>query len=184
LGLCQGADGAKHAKDPRLHVVKSFFMSYLRALSALLLTLVALNGHAQATEDSVKAAVNLLFTGMKTADAATIRRSFADSAILQTITANAAGKTVARLENVEDFAARVGKMTPGDADERISFGSVRVDGPLAIVWAPYSFFYKGKFSHCGVDSFQMLLVDGVWKIAYVIDTRRKNACPVGAPDAP
>jgi hypothetical protein len=159
-------------------------MSYLRALSALLPILAALNGQAQSTEDSVKAAVNLMFTGMKNADAATIRRSFADSAILQTITANAAGKTVARLESVEDFAIHVGKMGAGEADERISFGSVRVDGPLAIVWAPYSFFYKGKFSHCGVDSFQLILVDGVWKIVYVIDTRRKNACPVGAPDAP
>ena len=159
-------------------------MSYLRSLSAMLLTLAALNGQAQSTEDSVKAAVNLMFTGMKNADAATIRRSFADSAILQTITANAAGKTVARSESVEDFANHVGKMAAGDADERISFGSVRVDGPLAIVWAPYSFFYKGKFSHCGVDSFQLILVDGMWKIVYVIDTRRKNACPVGAPDAP
>ena len=158
-------------------------MSYLRSLSALLLTLAALNGQAQSTEDSIKAAVNLMFTGMKNADAATIRRSFADSAILQTITANATGKTVARLESVDDFATHVGKMAAGDADERISFGSVRVDGPLAIVWAPYSFFYKGKFSHCGVDSFQLILVDGIWKIVYVIDTRRKNACPVGAPDA-
>jgi hypothetical protein len=159
-------------------------MSYLRSLSALLLTLAALSGQAQSTEDSVKAAVNLMFTGMKNADAPTIRRSFADSAILQTITSNAAGKTVARLESVEDFAVHVGKMAAGDADERISFGSVRIDGPLAIVWAPYSFFYKGKFNHCGVDSFQLLLVDGVWKIVYVIDTRRKNACPAGAPDAP
>jgi Putative lumazine-binding len=159
-------------------------MSYLRFLSALLLTFAALNSQAQSTEDSIKAAVNGMFTGMKNADAATIRRSFADSAILQTITANAAGKTVARLESVEDFAIHVGNMAAGDADERISFGSVRVDGPLAIVWAPYSFFYKGKFSHCGVDSFQLMSVDGVWKIVYVIDTRRKNACPAGAPDAP
>jgi hypothetical protein len=159
-------------------------MPYFRSLSALLLTLAAFGGYAQTTDDSVKAAVNLLFTGMKNADAATIRRSFADSAILQTITANAAGKTVARLESVEDFAARVGKMAAGDADERITFGIMRVDGPLAVVWAPYSFYYKGKFSHCGVDSFQMLLVDGVWKVAYVIDTRRTTACPIGAPDAP
>jgi hypothetical protein len=159
-------------------------MSYVRVLSALLLTLAVLNGQAQSTEDSVKAAVNLLFMGMKNADAATIRRSFADSAILQTITANAAGKTVARLETVEDFAVHVGKMGAGDADERISFGMVRIDNALAIVWAPYSFFYKGKFNHCGVDSFQLILVDGVWKIVYVIDTRRKTACPVGAPDAP
>ena len=159
-------------------------MPYIRCLSALLLTLAAFSGRAQSTEDSVKAAVNLLFTGMKNADPATIRRSFADSAILQTITANATGKTVAPLETVEDFAAHVGKMAKGDADERISFGAVRIDGPLAIVWAPYSFFYKGTFNHCGVDSFQLLLVDGVWKIVYVIDTRRKNGCPVGAPDAP
>jgi hypothetical protein len=159
-------------------------MPYIRSLSALLLTLAAFSGRAQSTEDSVKAAVNLLFTGMKNADAGTIRRSFADSAILQTITANAAGKTVARLESVEDFAAHVGQMAKGDADERISFGAVRIDGPLAIVWTPYSFFYKGIFNHCGVDSFQLLLVDGVWKILYVIDTRRKNGCPVGAPDAP
>ncbi len=159
-------------------------MSYIRSLSALLLTLAAFSGRAQSTEDSVKAAVNGLFTGMKNADAAPIRRSFADSAILQTITANAAGKTVARLETIEDFATHVGKMAMGDADERITFGTLRVDGPLAIVWAPYSFFYKGKFNHCGVDSFQLLLVDGVWKIVYVIDTRRKNGCPVGAPDAP
>ena len=39
----------------------------------------------QTTEDSVKAAVNKLFTGMKTSNGAMIKSSFGDSAILQTL---------------------------------------------------------------------------------------------------
>jgi len=53
---------------------------------------------------------------------------------------------------------------------------IKIDGPLAFVWAPYNFFYKGKFSHCGVDCFAMVRMNGSWKIQYIIDTRRKNAC--------
>jgi hypothetical protein len=140
------------------------------SLLALAFGLASLAAHAQTAEDSVKAAVNSLFTGMKTSDAAVITRSFTDSAILQTITTPQGGVLS---EKVAAFADIVGKMTPGDADERIQFDVVRVDGPLAIVWAPYEFYYKGKYSHKGVDSFQLVRVNGVWKIQYLIDTRRK-----------
>ena len=40
---------------------------------------------AQTAEDSVKAAVNLLFASMKTGDANALKNCFSDSAILQTI---------------------------------------------------------------------------------------------------
>jgi hypothetical protein len=147
-------------------------MRYTGSLLALAFGLTAVGVHAQSTEDSVKAAVNGLFTGMKGSDAAMIRRSFADSAILQTIgTVN--GKEMIRNDKVDEFADQVGKMTPGDADERIRFDAIHIDGPLAIVWAPYEFYYKGKYSHKGVDSFQLVRINGVWKIQYLIDTRRK-----------
>ncbi|HVU96461.1 MAG TPA: nuclear transport factor 2 family protein [Puia sp.] len=139
-------------------------------LLALAFGLAAMRVSAQSsTEDSVKAAVNVLFTGMKNSDAAMTGGSFADSAILQTITPKGGILT----EKVSAFADIVGKMTPGDADERIRFDVVRIDGPLAIVWAPYEFYYKGKYSHKGVDSFQLVRVNGVWKIQYLIDTRTK-----------
>jgi len=131
--------------------------------------------NAQSTEDSVKAAVNLLFTGMIQSDAAKIRSSFTDSAILQSIVEKD-GKTRTRTESVEEFAKSISKLEKGVADERIRFDVIKIDGPLAIVWAPYSFYYKGQLNHCGVDSFQMLLVDGVWKIQYLVDTRRKQPC--------
>jgi hypothetical protein len=135
----------------------------------------ATSANTRSTEDSVKAAVNLLFTGMLQSDAALIRSSFTDSAILQTIFEKD-GKTIARNDGVEEFARAIAKLEKGVADERIRFDVIRIDGPLAIVWAPYSFYYKGQLNHCGVDSFQMLLVGGVWKIQYLIDTRRKQPC--------
>jgi hypothetical protein len=148
---------------------------------ALLLLLVAISAHgllqAQTTEDSVKAAVNQLFEGMKTANAGLVRTAFADSAILQTIiTRNKEGKTVIRNEAVSGFAEFVGKEQSGAADERIQFETIKIDGPLAIVWTPYKFYFNGNFSHCGVNSFQLVRLNGQWKIQYLIDTRRKDKC--------
>jgi len=95
---------------------------------------------------------------------------------LQTIGANREGKTIIRNEKVSGFAESVSKATKGDLDERIDFGSIKIDGGLASVWTPYKFYYKGQFSHCGVNSFQLVRINGAWKIQYLIDTRRKQPC--------
>ena len=129
---------------------------------------------AQSAEDSIKAAVNKLFEGMKNADASLVTGSFTDSAVLQTITRNKEGKTVVRNEQVKDFAEFISRQQKGAADERISFETIKIDGPLAIAWTPHKFYYEGKFSHCGVNSFQLVRVDDQWKIQYLIDTRRRQ----------
>jgi len=131
---------------------------------------------SQSAEDSVKSAVNLLFEGMKNADASMLQKAFADSAILQTIARTKEGKMMIRNENVNGFAESIGKLGKGDADERIQFETIKIDGPLAIVWTPYKFYYKGQFSHCGVNSFQLVRINGEWKIQYLIDTRRREGC--------
>jgi hypothetical protein len=132
--------------------------------------------HAQSAEDSVKAVINSLFAGMKNADADMIKAAFSDSAILQTITRNKEGKTVVVTDKVDDFASLVGNLKKDSADERIVFESIKIDGPLAIAWTPYNFFYNGKFDHCGANSFQLVRFDGIWKIQYLIDTRRRKGC--------
>jgi len=132
--------------------------------------------NAQSAEDSVKAVVNTLFTGMKNADAVLLKSVFADSAVLQTISRTKEGKTIVRTENVSEFADFVGKLKKDSADERIQFETIKINGPLAIVWTPYNFYLNGKFSHCGVNSFQLVRFDGVWKIQYLIDTRRRQGC--------
>ncbi len=145
---------------------------FLILFTLLVLTTII---HAQTAEDSVKQTVNKLFAAMKESDRKSLQEAFADSAILQTIL-DKNGKTVVETEAVKDFATSISKISKGDADERISFDVVKIDGDLAIVWAPYQFYWKGIFSHCGADSFQLVRINGVWKIQYLIDTRRKEKC--------
>lgn len=132
--------------------------------------------HAQTAEDSVKAVINRMFTAMKNADPVLLKSCFADSMILQTIIRNKEGQTIVRNETTTGFIEIISKEAPGNADERISFDVVKIDGPLALAWTPYQFYYKGQFSHCGVNSFQLVRFNGEWKIQYLIDTRRRQGC--------
>lgn len=132
--------------------------------------------NAQSAEDSVRNVINKMFTGMREADTAMIKSCFADSMIMQTISRNKEGNLIVRNESPSGFISFIAKEAKGNADERISFETVKIDGPLAMAWTPYIFFYKGQFSHCGVNSFQLIRFNGEWKIQYLVDTRRRQGC--------
>jgi hypothetical protein len=105
-----------------------------------------------------------------------ILKSFADSAYLQTIGKSQDGRTVVRNESVARFASSISKQAKGALDEQIQFESIKIDGDLASVWTPYKFYFSGKLSHCGVNSFQLVRLNGSWRIQYLIDTRRRSGC--------
>jgi hypothetical protein len=149
-------------------------MKFLFASLFLLMSITA-KSQTPAT-DSVKAVVNSLFVAMKTSDAALLLSAFNDSAILQTIVTNKEGKMVVKNEPVKNFANAISKATSGSLDERIQFDMIKIDGALASVWTPYSFYYNNTFSHCGVNSFQLVRTSAGWKIQYLVDTRRKSGC--------
>lgn len=68
--------------------------------------------------------------------------------------------------------------------ERIWDPEVRVSGDLASVWAPYDFYVDGAFSHCGVNTIQLVRVAGGWRISAVSYTiARPPACALH-PDGP
>ena len=85
-----------------------------------------------------------LFLGMKNADPELVKSAFAESAVLQTITKDGTVKS----DSISDFIASVSKFTKGDLDERIIVEAIHTDGNLATVFTPYSFYLKGKLSHC------------------------------------
>lgn len=60
-------------------------------------------------------------------------------------------------------------------EERISKPQVMVDHDLAVVWAPYTFLLEGKPHHCGIDVFNLVRVDGHWRIAAIADNSRACA---------
>jgi len=123
-------------------------------------------------EDAVKSTVNQLFTGMKNSDSLLIRNSFSKNAVLQTITKTGEVKN----ESIDNFVRSISKAEKQSLDERITFSNILIDGNLASAWTPYEFYYKGQFSHCGVNSFQLVKSNNEWKIQYIIDTRRKDNC--------
>ena len=132
-------------------------------------------GFGQSSIDSVKMVINNFFTAMNMSDKEALTNTLADSAVLQTII-NRQGKVQVKNESVPAFINSISALPKGAAEERITFKSVMTDGDLASAWTPYQFYFKGKFSHCGVNSFQLIRVNGSWKIQYIIDTRRKTNC--------
>ncbi len=132
---------------------------------------------AQSDESMIKETIMAMFDGMRKGDSTLVRFAFADNAIMQGIDKDRTGKTVVRDGGgLKNFLNAVG--TPHDQvwDEQIEFSSILIDGAMASVWTPYEFHLGGKFSHCGVNSFQLYKGEKGWKIIYLVDTRRKDAC--------
>ena len=147
-----------------------------RAFIFFLTAFFSMQIFAQSAEDSVKQAVNAMFTAMRNGDGPGLQNSFSSTAVLQTIKKDKEGTISVATEDIKEFVDFVSKQKKGAADERITFETIKIDGPLAIVWTPYKFYFESKFSHCGVNSFQLIRLKEGWKIQYIIDTRRKDGC--------
>lgn len=132
-----------------------------------------------AQEAAVVEAIHALFDAMKAKDTEALAALFHPEARLLS-TSVQGGSTVVQSVAIPDFVASVGS-SPADLEERIWDEEVRVDGPLATAWTPYAFFVDGEFSHCGVNSFQLARMEEGWRIVHVMDTRRAEDCPEGAP---
>lgn len=127
-------------------------------------------------EAAVKATINRLFDGMRNADTTMLRNAFAAKNTLETIAKTKDGKFVVRTESLANFIKSIGTPHAEKYDERIVFTKILIDANLASVWTDYKFYVGDKFSHCGVNSFQLFKGDDGWKIIYLIDTRRKDNC--------
>ena len=148
-------------------------------IALLILTcLISFSAFAQSDDEKgVRAAITQLFDGMRKADTTLFKAVFAPTASLQSIAKNKEGAVSVRNESISGFISSVGKQKPGALDERLSAYDVKIDAELAIAWTPYVFYFNGQKSHCGVNVFTLVKLNGSWKIQSIIDTRRKENCP-------
>lgn len=124
---------------------------------------------AQNDKEQIKKTVENFFTAMKNADDNALKNTFSETVVFQTVAKDGTVKT----EDAQKFAEGISKYAKGDLDEQITIRKILTDGQLASVWMDYQFVFKGKVSHCGVNSFQLVKQNGIWKIQYIIDTRKK-----------
>jgi uncharacterized protein (TIGR02246 family) len=173
------------ARPPRLPITTRRRGPMKRILTAVLLCLpfiaparAAAQAVAPADEDAaVRAVVVRLFDGMRAGNGAVFAEVFTPDARLQTAGMRRDGTTALTSMAVDSFAAMVSQPRDFILDERLDAWHVRVDGPLAIVTVDYSFYAGERFSHCGIDAFQMFKSAEGWKIFQLTDTRRTTGCP-------
>ena len=83
-------------------MLNKFNKSILLLLLSTLITGSA--AYAQNAEDSIKAVINKMFTGMKNSDTAMVKECFTETAVLQTFGKNKEGKTIITTDTPSDFA--------------------------------------------------------------------------------
>jgi hypothetical protein len=77
-----------------------------------------------------------------------------------------------RQQNNAELAPNAAEYTERYWDE-----IVLVNDLMAVFWAPYDFYIDGVFSHCGVDVFDLVKLDGQWKLANSMYTVIRTGCP-------
>ena len=126
--------------------------------------------------EAVKKVITTFFDGMRRGDSTMVRRTLSPAAIFHGFGGKPGQAPTLEIENINGFLKAVATPHAQVWDERVEFERVLIDANLASVWAPYEFYMGSKFSHCGYDSFQLVKLADGWKIAHVIDTRRKDKC--------
>ncbi len=143
-------------------------------VAATVLALGTTPALAQSEADAL-AAVEQIFEGMRTANADMVRDVFASEARFAMIDADASPAAI-RSQSVEGWLSAIAD-SDGRWDERVYQMSASVDGSMASVWAPYTFYLDGEISHCGINSIEMLHDGTGWKVTQISDTRRRTGCP-------
>lgn len=145
-------------------------------LAGIFSLLLCFPAFSQTEEEQVEAVIRSLFDGMRSKNSDQVAAAFSKDALMQTVMAKPEGSEVGS-NAVADFVKRIAS-TPAETnlDERILEYQIKVDGTMASAWTPYQFYVNGNFSHCGVNSFQLVKMADGWKIVYIIDTRRKEPC--------
>jgi len=150
-------------------------IKYILLATLLISTLCRSQG---AIEREVEGVIKTFFEGFHKADTVLMKQTMADQLVFQTAYKNKEQKDILKEDDVAGFIKAIGSGRPviEKWEERISSYSIQVDGNMANAWTEYEFWLDGKFSHCGVNSFQLFHDNGTWKIIYLIDTRRRLSC--------
>lgn len=127
--------------------------------------------------NSPKNLVENFFVAFHAQDTSALKIFAIEGVKLESVSMDAEGNTKLTSEEYSNFIKSIASI-PAEAsfEEKLHEFRIEENGPLATVTTPYSFYYDGNFSHCGVNSFQLVKFNGEWKIVYLIDTRGKENC--------
>ena len=143
--------------------------------AACMVAVVAVSpAHADPRAD-VLAAVETTLRAINRQVAALFEQIMLPGAIITAQSYDADGVLRTGVLTVPEMAKRLSR--PGHTvEESIHEPTVLVQRDLAHVWAPYTLDYDGKRLHCGVDSFGLARVNGVWRVTSLTWTAEPKGC--------
>ena len=125
-------------------------------------------GDAQNDEErAVIAAAQAVFDAMEALDAEAFRNAVVPDGFLLSV-----GPGTTRRSTRDQFAANIARQTT-PMIERMWDPEVRIDGPVATLWAAYDFYSAAEFSHCGTDAFQLVQTADGWKVVMISYTSQQ-----------
>jgi hypothetical protein len=122
--------------------------------------------------DAVVAVVQRFFDAMGSRDAAAMKTVLMTEGSFFSVREDGS----VRATSIKDWIDRL----PSGKEkflERMWNPEVKVHRGIAVVWTPYDFYRDGKFSHCGVDAFDLVKTPAGWKISGGTFTIEKSNCP-------
>ncbi|MCC9065317.1 nuclear transport factor 2 family protein [Flavobacterium piscisymbiosum] len=127
-----------------------------------------------AQKQDVERAIEIFFEGFHQKDTVKMQSVCSSKIILQSISESTIkGNKLSDETAKELYKSIVSIPSTMKFREKIINYNIQIDGTMAHVWAPYEFFVNDKLSHTGVNMFTLFKENHIWKIIYLIDTRRK-----------
>lgn len=144
---------------------------------AAILSIGVARASAQHSDDAKAAVgvVNQLFTEMAAANPAGILALHTPTSDLAAVFKQRDGKTRYQSINGEAFSKMFTDKTKLMREEMYE-PKVEVHGDWAMVWGRYVFFDGDKLLHCGINQFNLIRIDGVWKITNGASTIDRGDC--------
>lgn len=150
------------------HLLKSIFCTLF------LTTFVISKAQSNSEEAAILNTVDRFFEAMTARDANALR----SLTIPGSLSIWAANPPEAKELNMINYAQMISRFS-GEGPvllERYWDPTVLIEGNIAVFWAPYDFHIDGEFSHCGIDSFQLVKREGQWLLSNLSWTRQYDNC--------
>ena len=139
---------------------------------------------AQSAKDDVLKAGQAVFDAMARRDTVELKRLVHPAALL-IATVGTGDSATARVGTRDQFLVQIATSATVPI-ERMWNAEVRVSEGIATIWTQYDFHLGTVWSHCGIDSFQLVRTSSGWQVTSITYTvvRPASRCkpnPLGPP---
>lgn len=151
------------------------------ALAALLMASplsATAHEHGNAAHEPALETVHTFMAGLNAKDASIMSAQVLDGSTLVVVRENDEGNAVRSMAMGDVITALAS--IPSDIREPLADVQVMVDGSVAMVWAPFTFYRDEEFSHCGVNIFTLVETEEGWRITNVTYSHVTEGCTDGA----